>query len=90
MKDEEELKYLTIHALKELGEIAEVLIRQNRPDHWKNELGDLCGLCINPMLDLAGMSFEEACELGEARKLKKMRENVIAPRSPSSHFLRPA
>ena len=51
MKDEEEeLKYLTIHALKELGEIAETLIKNDRPGHWKNELGDLCGLCIKPML----------------------------------------
>lgn len=79
MKDEGELQYLIIKALKELGEIAEVLIRQNHPDHWKNELGDLCGLCINPMLDLAGMSFEEACELGVARKLKKIHENSITP-----------
>jgi len=80
MKDEEELKNLTIHALKELGEIAEVLIKQNRPDHWKNELGDLCGLCIHPMLDLAGMSFENACELGVARKLRKMQENANTPK----------
>jgi len=72
MKHEEELKYLTLHALKELGEIAEVLIKQDRPDHWKNELGDLCGLCIQPMLLLADMDFEEACDIGEARLLKKM------------------
>ena len=41
--------------MKELGEIAEVLIKKNRSEHWKNELGDLCGLCIKPMLDLAQM-----------------------------------
>ena len=72
MEHEDELKQLTLHALKELGEIAEVLIKQDRPDHWKNELGDLCGLCIKPMLELAGMDFETACKIGMDRKLKKM------------------
>lgn len=72
MKNEKILTSLTIHALKELGEIAEVLVRKNRPDHWKNELGDLCGLCIKPMLDLAGMTFGEACALGVERKNMKM------------------
>jgi len=72
LENEEELKRLTLHALKELGEIAEVLIKQDRPEHWKKELGDLCGLCIKPMLDLAGMDFEEACKIGMDRKLKKM------------------
>ena len=50
--------------MKELGEIAEVLIKQDRPDHWKDELGDLCALCIKPMLELAGMDFEDACNIG--------------------------
>jgi|GEM_PF-1218201 len=77
MKDETELKDLTIHALKELGEIAEVLVKKNRPDHWKNELGDLCGLCISPMLALAGMSFEDACKLGLERKYNKMHTTLI-------------
>ena len=72
MENEEELKRLTLHALKELGEIAEVLIKQDRPEHWKKELGDLCGLCIKPMLDLAGMDFEAACKIGIDRRLKKM------------------
>lgn len=72
MKHEKILTSLTIHALKELGEIAEVLVRKNRPDHWKNELGDLCGLCIKPMLDLAGITFDEACALGVERKSMKM------------------
>lgn len=66
--------------MKELGEIAEVLIRKNRPDHWKNELGDLCGLCIKPMLELSGMSFDEACQIGVDRKLKRMREENIRKR----------
>jgi NTP pyrophosphatase (non-canonical NTP hydrolase) len=72
LENEEELKRLTLHALKELGEIAEVMIKQDRPEHWKKELGDLCGLCIKPMLDLAGMDFEAACKIGVDRKLKKM------------------
>jgi len=72
LENEEELKRLTLHALKELGEIAEVLIKQDRPEHWKKELGDLCGLCIKPMLDLAGMDFEAACKIGIDRRLKKM------------------
>jgi len=72
LEHEEELRRLTLHALKELGEIAEVLIKQDRPDHWKDELGDLCGLCIKPMLELAGMDFEAACKIGIDRKLKKM------------------
>jgi NTP pyrophosphatase (non-canonical NTP hydrolase) len=72
LENEDELKRLTLHALKELGEIAEVLIKQDRPEHWKKELGDLCGLCIKPMLELAGMDFEGACKIGMDRKLKKM------------------
>ena len=72
MEHEEELKRLTLHALKELGEIAEVLIKQDRPEHWKKELGDLCGLCIKPMLELAGMDFEAACKIGMDRRHKKM------------------
>ena len=72
MENEEELKRLTLHALKELGEIAEVMIKQDRPEHWKKELGDLCGLCIKPMLELAGMDFETACQIGIDRRLKKM------------------
>lgn len=70
-EDEEKLKSLLICSIKELGEIAEVLIKKDRPNHWKNELADLCGLCIKPMLDLAGMSFNSACLIGKQRKQKK-------------------
>lgn len=66
-----DLHLLMIAAIKELGEIAECLIKNNRPGHWKNEVGDLCGLAIAPMLDLAGMDFETACELGRKRKTAK-------------------
>ena len=71
IEGEAELRELTIHALKELGEIAEVLVKKNRPDHWKNELGDLCAFAIKPMLKLAGMDFETACEIGLERKRQK-------------------
>ncbi len=77
IKNEEQLKNLTIHTMKELGEIAEVLIKKDRPEHWKNELGDLCGLCIKPMLDLAGMDFKTACDIGLERKIKKMQEKIL-------------
>lgn len=80
-----DLSELLIAAMKELGEIAECLIVNNRsvedtiknyrPNHWKNELGDLCGLAIAPMLKLAEMDFETACEIGRARKKAKMEEN---------------
>ncbi len=68
---DERLTQLVIHGIKELGEIAEVLIKKDRPDHWVNELGDLCGLVILPMLNLAGMDFTYAVELGLSRKRKK-------------------
>jgi NTP pyrophosphatase (non-canonical NTP hydrolase) len=78
MKDEdEELKDLTIHALKELGEIAETLIKKDRLGHWKNELGDLCGLCIKPMLELAEIDFDTACQVGINRRQQKMHEKHI-------------
>ena len=69
---ESDLHLLMILAIKELGEIAECLIKSDRPGHWKNEIGDLCGLAIAPMLELAEMDFETACELGRRRKAEKM------------------
>ncbi len=69
------LKDLVIHSLKELGEIAEVLVKKDRPEHWKNELGDLCAFGIKPMLELAGMEFKYACELGMRRKLEKLQNS---------------
>lgn len=76
IRNEAELTRLLVHAMKELGEIAEVLVRKNRPDHWRCELGDLCGLCIRPMLSLAGMSFDEACEVGFRRRDEKSRKDT--------------
>ena len=78
-EETEEIRSCLISAIKELGEVAECIIKEdNRPDHWKNELGDLCGLAIFPMLYVAGMSFEEACDIGVRRKREKMRAQSIA------------
>ncbi len=75
MEDEEELKRLLIHSMKELGEICEVVVKKDRPAHWRNELGDMCAFGIKPMLELAGFSFEEAIEIGLKRKMKKISKN---------------
>lgn len=65
-----------ICAIKELGEIAECIIKEDdRPDHWKDELGDLCGLAICPLLDIAGTNFEDACIRGWFRKGQKIAES---------------
>ncbi len=74
------LQKLLIHAQKELGEIAECAIKQDKPCHWKNELGDLCGLCITPMLELAGIDFETACRTGIERKKQKTAEKLMVRR----------
>lgn len=66
-----DLEQLVISMMKELGEIAEC-IKNNRYDHWKNELGDLCGLCVLPMLELANTNFDDACKLGKKRKEDKI------------------
>jgi len=67
------MRRLIVNGVKELGEIAETIIKKNRPGHWKNELGDLCAFCIKPMLTLANMNFETACKLGKQRKADKMK-----------------
>ncbi len=43
-------------------------------DHLKDELCDLCGLAIQPMLDVAGIEYQLACVLGVERKRQKMGE----------------
>ena len=64
-----------ISAIKELGEIAECIIKEDeRPDHWKQELCDLCGLAIQPMLDLTGIEYYDACAIGVERKRVKTEE----------------
>lgn len=73
------ISHSLILAIKELGEIAECIVKEDtRPDHWKNELGDLCGLAIVPMLDAARMSFEEACVIGVRRKLEKTNDRMLS------------
>lgn len=66
-----DLHLLLITAIKELGEIAECLIKGDRPGHWKNEVADLCGLAIAPMVELAETDFETACQLGRERRKEK-------------------
>lgn len=73
-EEREAIQYALICAIKELGEIAECIIKEDdRPDHWKDELGDLCGLAIQPMLDIAEMEYPDACVLGVERKRRKIR-----------------
>ena len=73
LADEASLRNLLVLATKELGEIAEYVVKEDvRPEHWKNELGDLCGLVILPMLELADMDFDMACKVGIERKREKM------------------
>lgn len=62
-----------IIAIKELGEIADCVVKGDpRPDHWKAELCDLCGLAIKPMLDIAELDYTDACEIGIGRKVNKI------------------
>ena len=75
------LENLVSYVAKEAGEmIASVYI--DKDDHWKNELGDLCGLVIPALLKRAGMSFTEAKKLGIERfeeKMKYKRAGLKAP-----------
>lgn len=74
--DESALRHLLVLSTKEMGEIAECVVKEDvRPDHWKKELGDLCGLVIAPMLELADMDFDAACKVGIDRKREKMLEH---------------
>ncbi len=49
-----------------------IWIKKDNLRYWKNELGDLCGLCIKPMLELAETDFETSCEVGLKRRSEKM------------------
>lgn len=73
--EETEIKHLLIVAVKELGEIAECIIKDDpRLDHWKEEMSDLCGLAISPMLEVAKMKYDDACLRGRHRKQMKIEE----------------
>lgn len=74
-EEREAIQTALISAIKELGEIAECIIKEDdRPDHWKQELGDLCGLAIQPMLDIAEIKYQDACAIGVERKRVKTEE----------------
>ena len=66
------LSYLIVLAVKEVGEIAECVVKGDPHAHWRDELGDLCGLVIKPMLVLANIRYAEACERGIDRKKEKL------------------
>ena len=69
------IQHALISAIKELGEIAECLVKGDPTDHWKEELGDLCGLAIQPMLEIAGTDYNDACIIGKARKYRKIKNS---------------
>jgi len=66
------LSELIVLAVKEIGEIAECVVKGDPHAHWRDELGDLCGLVIKPMLGLANMRYAEACVRGIERKKEKL------------------
>ena len=75
-EEETEMRRLLVAAIKELGEIAECIIKNDpRPDHWKAELCDLCGIAIEPMLVEAELEYYEACDIGVERKHQKIGED---------------
>lgn len=73
-EEREAIQTALISAIKELGEIAECIVKGDPEDHWQEELCDLCGLAIQPMLSAAKMNFSDACVIGFTRKQRKMGE----------------
>ena len=71
-EEKEAVQSALICAIKELGEIAECIVKGDPDDHWKEELADLCGLAIQPMLGIAGADYHDACLLGRMRKARKL------------------
>lgn len=72
---ETKIQRMLILAIKELGEIAECVVKNEHPsDRWKNELCDLCGLAIEPMRNLAEIDYDTACMYGHVREHAKMEE----------------
>ena len=71
-EDAKVLSDLIVLAVKEVGEIAECVVKGDPNAHWRDELGDLCGLVIKPMLALANLRYAEACERGIERKKEKL------------------
>jgi len=82
-EDERVIRDALIRAIKELGEIAACVVKEDtREDHWKNELGDLCGTAILPMLTAANTTFDEACIVGLNRKHAKLMEAGLKSDTP--------
>lgn len=74
-EEREAIQTALISAIKELGEIAECIVKGDPEDHWQVELCDLCGLSIQPMLDLTEIEYDDACDIGQARKRQKIMES---------------
>lgn len=67
------LEHLVSFVAKEAGEMIDS-VYIDRDDHWKEELGDLCGLVIPALLKKAGMTFEEAQQIGIKRFKDKLNQ----------------
>lgn len=67
---------------KESGEMIDsVLIDED--DHWIKELGDICGLIIPPLLERAGLTYEEAAEIGRERFETKLVAHLRGEKAPT-------
>jgi hypothetical protein len=76
------LEDLVALVAKEAGEMIDsVYIDQD--DHWKNELGDLCGLLIPPLLAKAGLTFQQAEAIGIRRFNEKIAYKLRGEKAPS-------
>jgi len=73
-EEREAIQTALVCAIKELGEIAECIVKDDPEDHWQEELCDLCGLAIQPMLDITEIEYYDACDIGWARKRQKIGE----------------
>ena len=67
---------------KEAGEMIDS-VYIDCDDHWKKELGDLCGLVIPPLLAKAGISFEEAQKIGRERFDEKIQYALRGEKAPT-------
>ena len=72
---------------KEAGEMIDSVYIDN-DEHWKNELGDLCGLVIPPLLKKAGLTFEEAQSIGRKRFEEKLKYSLKGKKAPTHKDVR--
>jgi len=67
------LENLVAYVAKEGGEMIDSVFI-DKDEHWIQELGDLCGVVIPALLDKAGLSYEEASEIGRRRFEEKLKQ----------------